>query len=187
MSKIGRKPINIDNVEVDIKNKVIHYKGTHNSGTYQLPSELLATLQDKDLKLAVDTQSVDAQKKSIREMNRVWGLHRALLANEIAGAAKKFEKVIKITGLGFKAQVSGKNIVFVLGYSHKIDFELPETVIAEVDRTGQVLTLKSPNRELVGLTVSKIEALRPTEPYKGTGVSEATKFIFRKAGKTKAG
>jgi len=73
-----------------------------------------------------------------------------------------------------------------LGYSHKIDFALPKQVSVAVDKTGQILTVKSSNKELAGAVVSKIEALRPTEPYKGTGIKEASKTIFRKPGKTKS-
>ncbi len=182
MSKIGRKPIQVNNVQVTLKGQEIHYKGPKNSGVYVLPSELKSVLQDGTLTLEVSKKD----GKANRDINRVWGLHRALLFNAISGAATDFEKIVKINGLGFKAVASGNNLVFSLGYSHKIDFALPKQVSVAVDKTGQILTVKSSNKELAGAVVSKIEALRPTEPYKGTGIKEASKTIFRKPGKTKS-
>ena len=108
------------------------------------------------------------------------------MANKIWGADQGFEKQLRITGLGFKAlAVSGK-IQFSLGYSHKIDFLLPQGVTVEIDKTGQNLLFKSVDKELLGLVCSRVRALRPPEPYKGTGIQYAQEVILRKAGKAKA-
>jgi large subunit ribosomal protein L6 len=125
-------------------------------------------------------------KKGVRTINNVWGLHRALLANKIQGAAQGFEKNLEINGLGYKAVPSGRKVVFTLGHSHKIDFELPEGVTLETDKTGQKLSVKSVDKEVLGQVCSLIRALKPPEPYKGTGIKEAGEVITRKAGKTKA-
>ncbi len=183
MSKIGRKPIDLNGVTVDIQNNDIHYKGKKNSGTYHLPVVLKADVVDGKLHLQVNKS---APVKELKTANRVWGLNRALLANTLKGANQDFEKKLEINGLGFKAALSGSKIVFTLGFSHKIDFELPKEVVFEVDKTGQKLLFKSPNRELLGLVCSKIRALRPPEPYKGTGIKYSNEVIVRKAGKTKA-
>src|ERR1700722_3551279 len=182
MSKIGRKAIPVKNVQITIKGSEINYKGPKASGVYELPAELTATLADGLLMLHKNEQAAASKK----DINRSWGVHRALLFNTISGASVDFEKTVKINGLGFKAVSSGNNLVFSLGYSHKIDFPLPKQVSVAIDKTGQILTVKSSNKELAGSVVSKIEALRPTEPYKGTGIKEATKPIFRKPGKTKS-
>ena len=186
MSKIGRKPISVSNVQINIQGQEIHYKGAKNSGVYILPEELSAQLDDSHLKLVVNKESEKVRSMSLREANRVWGLHRALLSNAIEGAAAEFVKQLKITGLGYKGVIAGKKITFSLGYSHKIDFEIPEGVSVEADRTGQLLTLKSPDKVLVGSVMSKLEALKPTEPYKGTGVRDASRVIVLKPGKTKS-
>jgi len=178
MSKIGRKPIALGNVQVDIKGQEVHFKSSKSSGIYALPLELQANVEDKFLTLTPARKS--------RDINRVWGLHRALLANQLQGASTGFERKLIINGLGFKAVVSGSKIVFSLGFSHKIDFDLPKEVTAEVDKTGQQLTLKSINKEIVGQVASSIRALRPPEPYKGTGIKTAEEVIVRKAGKTKS-
>lgn len=178
MSKIGRKPIDIRDVKVEIKGQEVHYTGKQNSGVYILPEALQATVEGNTLMLTV--------KKASRDAFRLWGLHRALLSNAVSGARKEFEKLVEINGLGFKATPTGQNVVFALGYSHKIDFVLPKEVTLAVDKTGQKLTFKSTDRELLGHVCGLVRALRPPEPYKGTGIKLATEVLFRKAGKTKS-
>jgi large subunit ribosomal protein L6 len=185
MSKIGRKAIDVGSVKVEIKGQEIHFAGKKVNGVHVLPNELTAVLDEKLLKIEPkDKASLD--KKTLSNLNSVWGLNRALLANKIKGAQEEFVKNIQITGLGFKAALSGSKVVFSLGYSHKIDYELPQGVSLEVDKTGQKLTFKSADRELVGQVCSKIRSFRPPEPYKGTGIQLTTEVIRRKAGKTKA-
>lgn len=182
MSKIGRRPIDIGSAKVEVKGQEIHYSGNKSNGIFVLPTALVAHLEGKLLTISVR----DKQEASGREINRIWGLNRALLANAIKGCQQEFEKVIQINGLGFKAALSGSKIVFSLGYAHKIDFNLPKEVSLEVDKTGQRLVFRSANKELVGQVCSQVRALRPPEPYKGTGIKLETEVIARKAGKTKA-
>ena len=184
MSKIGRKPIDISNVTIDVKGQEVHYKGSKSSGVYFVPATLTATI-DTDKKELLLTPNIENGLVRKREINRDWGLHRALLANEIAGSKKEFEKTIEIVGLGYKAVLSGNKLTFTLGYSHKIDFPLEKGVSISIDKTGQKLTMTSSNRELLGQICSKICALRPSEPYKGTGVKLSTDYIVRKAAKGK--
>jgi large subunit ribosomal protein L6 len=180
MSKIGRKAIALGNVKIDLQGQDVHYKGPKNSGVYSMPATLKVEIKDNALYV------MPAQEVRTSETNMVWGLHRALLSNAITGANAGFEKQLIIDGLGFKASVAGSKVVFNLGYSHKIDFDLPKGVAMEVDKTGQKLTLKSSDRAMIGQVCSLIKALRPTEPYKGTGIRLSTEVIARKAGKTKA-
>jgi large subunit ribosomal protein L6 len=184
MSKIGRKPIEIGAVQLDIKGQEVHFKGKKNSGMRVLPNELSAEI--KDNKLFITPAKTANARLSQREINRVWGLSRALLSNEIKGADALFEKEMIIQGLGFKAAVTGQKVLFTLGFSHKIDFELPKEVTLEVDKTGQKLMFRSFDRFLVGHVCSMVKALRPPEPYKGTGIRLANEVIARKAGKTKS-
>ncbi len=181
MSKIGRKPIDIGSAKVEIKGQEIHYSGKKDNGVFILPEGLKAQLDGKMLELTVEkTENANG------EINRIWGLNRALLANKINGCQQEFEKIVLINGLGFKAVATGNKVVFSLGYSHKIDFNLPKEVTLEVDKTGQRLVFRSPDKELMGLVCSKVRALRPPEPYKGTGIRFEKEVIARKAGKTKA-
>lgn len=178
MSKIGRKPIDCSGVTLEIQGNSINIKGKKGSGAHELPSELKAQMVDKKLKITCDQLT--------RKNKMLWGLHRALVANIVKGMGEGFKQEVSITGLGFKAAVSGKNIIFSLGYSHKIPFALPEDVSVSTDKTGQLLTVEGADRESVGLVCSQIRALRPPEPYKGTGIKLAGEVIIRKAGKTKA-
>ena len=183
MSKIGRRPIDISGVKAEIKGDEVHYKGPKGSGVYFLPKTLKAVIADDKIKLVPSEDALKSLKK--RELNQEWGLHRALLANNISGAKVEFDKVIEINGLGFKAVQTGQKLVFTLGYSHKIDFALPKEVTISIDKTGQKLTFRSSNKELLGQICSTICSLRSPEPYKGTGIKLATQQILRKAGKTK--
>ncbi len=183
MSKIGRKPININGVQVEVKGQDVAYRGSKASGTYTLPSLFEVRIEKDQLYLV--PKKVDAQKITVRSVNREWGLHRALLSNAITGAKKEFEKVVEITGLGYKAVQSGKKLVFTLGFSHKIDFDLPDNIAISINRTGQKLTISSSDREMLGLVCSKICDLRKSEPYKGTGVKLSTDRIIRKTSKGK--
>src|SRR3984957_21272735 len=109
MSKIGRKPIDVGSVQVEIKGQSVQYKGKKNSGVHEIPSEISVELKDK--KIILQPSKTASANHSQRDINRVWGLHRALLANEIKGADTPFEKEMHINGLGFKAAVSGQKVV----------------------------------------------------------------------------
>jgi large subunit ribosomal protein L6 len=179
MSKIGRKPIDIRDTQVTVSGQEIQYKGKHGAGVYVLPNGFTATLEGKKL-------IVKPQGESARKVNVVWGMLRALLANKIEGAQTLFEQKLQINGLGFKAALSGKKLVFSLGFSHKIEYDLPSNITVEIDKTGQLLTLKSSDKELLGAVCDRIRSFRPPEPYKGTGIKLETETIIRKAGKAKA-
>ncbi|MCK4517749.1 50S ribosomal protein L6, partial [Candidatus Babeliales bacterium] len=97
-----------------------------------------------------------------------------------------FEQVVKIVGHGYKAQLSGKKLVFSLGYSHKIDYTMPADVSVELDKPGQLLTFKSYDKALLGHVCDEIRKFRLPEPYKGTGIIRSGEKIIRKAGKTGA-
>lgn len=186
MSKIGRKPINISGVTVELDGlHELTYKGSKSSGSYIVPDSLSFEVKDKQLLVVVNPHKTVA-KKDVRAINRVWGLHRVLLANKIAGSSNDFEVKVKIVGLGYKAAIANGKAVFSLGYSHKIDFMIPQGVSIDVDKTGQLLVIKSTDKSLAGQVASEIRSLRPPEPYKGFGVMLDTETIRRKAGKTKS-
>ena len=143
MSKIGRKPIDISGLTVDIQGNDISFKGKKMAGSYTLPDLLKAEI--------VDSQLLIKAVRKTSDTNRVWGLHRALLANQIIGAHAGFDKQIRIVGLGYKAVAQGAKLQFSLGYSHKIDFDLPAEVTVETDKVGQLLTCRSSNKEALDL------------------------------------
>ncbi len=177
MSKIGKKPIEFANVQVDVKGQDIHYKGKGHSGVYHLPENLTAHIENKRLFIQ------PKEKHEVR--GNLWGMHRAMINNALVGAAKDFERIIEINGLGFKGQLAGNVITFTLGYTHKVTVNLPKEVKLSIDKTGQKLTFSSFDKEKLGHVCSIVRALRPPEPYKGTGVKYAEETIRKKAGKAK--
>ena len=178
MSKIGRKPIELLVAKVEIKGRELFINGPKAKFTHELPEQLKASIVDGNLiiELITDTNTGRA----------IWGLHRALLANKVLGSQKLFEKKVKIVGLGYKAQISGKKMIFTLGYSHKINFELPEGVEVSSDRTGQQLVFKSTDKTILGNVCDRVKSFRRPEPYKGTGIIVEGDIVIRKAGKAKA-
>ena len=180
MSKIGRKAIPLNDVSVQINGHEVAYKGKLAAGSYVLPEYIETEVVGEKLFLRIPDESLNT------DTNRFWGMHRALLANALHGAGVGFTRQLKINGLGYKAVLSGNKVVFSLGYTHKIDFELPKDVSLEVDKPGQLLTFKSPNKELLGQVCDQVRSMRPPEPYKGKGIKYVTEVIVRKAGKTKS-
>lgn len=182
MSKIGRKPIIFSSaVKVSMEGNRIAIKGAKDSLVHELPQELDAALNGNALSLIV-AYGYDKDEKKVRML---WGLHRALLANEIKGLEKGFEQRVDIVGLGYKAVLQGTKLVFSLGYTNKIEYELPDKVKVELDKTGQRLLVKSEDKFLLGNVCDIIRSFRPTEPYKGTGIMWEGEVIIRKAGKAK--
>lgn len=187
MSKIGRKPIKIDGLVVEVKGNDVHYKGPKAAGVYHLSPELSAHVENAHLYLVpAKDRSLMAQKE-LSNVHREWGLTRALLANELGGAAQEFEKMLEINGLGYKAALADKKVILTLGYSHKIEEDIPAGITVELtDKSGQKVKVKSSDRNLLGEFCAKIRALRAPEPYKGKGIKLQTEVIFRKtAGKGK--
>jgi large subunit ribosomal protein L6 len=178
MSKIGRKLIKVTSANIDIKNNIVSLKGPNGTATHEYPACLDLVYEDGNLQFGV--------KENTRQNRMVWGLHRALLANKVTGVEQGFKQDIQIVGLGYKAQASGKKIVFKLGYSHDVDFELPDGVKVDIAKSGQTLTVSSPDKFLLGNVCDGICALKRPEPYKGTGIMKAGEKVRRKAGKAKS-
>ena len=178
MSKIGRKPILVSGVKIQIHGNTVELNGPKGAFTHQVPEGFVVQVENDALSIS----TVDRR----REQKVLWGLHRALLNNKIIGASVGFEKKLTIVGLGYKAQLTGKKLVFTLGYTHKIDYVLPENVVVDIDKTGQLLVVKSSDKFVLGNVCDAIRSFRPPEPYKGTGIVREGEVVRRKAGKTKS-
>lgn len=186
MSKIGRKPIKIDGVSVDIKGQDVHYKGPKASGVYSLAPELSAHVDGNSLFITSAEDRKTMAQKQRSNVHREWGLNRAMLANALGGAAQEFEKLLEIVGLGYKAALADKKIIMTLGYSHKIELDIPAGISIEIDRSGQKVKVRSFDKNSVGQFCSDIRELREPEPYKGKGIKLSDEVVFRKsAGKGK--
>jgi large subunit ribosomal protein L6 len=176
MSRVGKKVISIPSkTSVDFKDRELVVKGE--KGT------LKRTIHPAvELAIEGDTISVTIDQED-RKTRSIQGLTRSLVANMVDGVSKGFEKVLEINGIGYRAEMKGNSIVLTLGYSHPIDFPMPEGISASVDKNN-VVKIMGIDKEKVGQTAASIRKLRLPEPYKGKGVKYADEHIQRKAGKT---
>ena len=186
MSRIGRLGIKLaDKVKAQITAGEVRFEGPKGKMNVKLPHPKL-TVDVKDGVLHVHRPDDTRQFRSLH------GLARSIFANAAKGVAQGWERKLDIRGVGFRAEVKGKQIHFALGFSHPIVFDLPEGVTAEMDKVQRTedglptlgLTLRSVDREVLGATAVKIRALRPPEPYKGKGIKYSEERVRRKEGKT---
>jgi large subunit ribosomal protein L6 len=175
MSRIGKQPVAVpEKVTVTIADRKIDVKG---------PKGELTSTHHEGVNVAQEEKNIVVKPVDETQKNRaLWGLTRTLVSNMVEGVTNGFTKNLEFNGVGYKAAVSGNKITLNLGYSHPIDYELPEGVSAKV--TKNVIEVSGINKELVGFTAAKIRSFRPPEPYKGKGVKYADEVIIRKAGKT---
>jgi large subunit ribosomal protein L6 len=178
MSRIGKKPIPIPSgVKVLVDGQTVRAEGPKGKLAHVVPSGLGARLDDNHLLVT--------REQDHRTARALHGLTRALVANMVTGVKDGFERRLDIVGIGYRAQLQGRNIQLSLGYSHPVVFPLPEGITAEIEKqTG--ITLKGADKGLVGQTAARLRALRKPDPYKGKGVKYSDEVIRRKVGK-KAG
>ena len=175
MSRIGRKPLEVPKgVQVSITKDSVSVKGP--KGTLNLP-------RHKDIEIKQEgAELVFARNKDEGPVRAAHGLMRALVGNMLTGVTQGFERKLEINGVGYKAEIKGSNITLSLGYSHPIEFKLPEGITAKVDKNMLILT--GIDRQALGAAAAKIRSFRAPEPYKGKGVKYIEETITRKAGKT---
>jgi large subunit ribosomal protein L6 len=188
MSRIGKMPIVLeDKVKGSIANGVVTFEGPKGKMVVKVPSDEIK-VEVKGRELIVSRPSESSKHRALQ------GLCRAILANAARGVGTGWERALAIRGVGFKAEVKGKQIHFSLGYSHPVVFDLPEGVTAEVAKTPRTedtlptvdLTLRSSDKHLLGQTAVNIRDLKPPEPYKGKGIKLKDETVRRKEGKTGA-
>ena len=180
MSRIGRKPLEIPKgVTVSITSDAVSTKGP--KGTLTLKRH-----RDIEIKQAKDDDKKDVivfeRKGNLGPQRAAHGLMRALVGNMLTGVTQGFTRQLEINGVGYKAEIKGTKIVLSLGYSHPIDYQLPEGISAKVDKN--LLILSGIDRQALGAATAKIRSFRPPEPYKGKGIKYVEETILRKAGKT---
>ena len=176
MSRVGKKPVTIpDKIKVTYKDRVVTVQGKNGTLNQEIHP-------DVDLKIE-NNQITMTPKANDRKTVALQGMMRSLVNNMVIGVSKGFERILEINGIGYRAESKGKSLLFNLGYSHPIDFPLPDGVSAKVDKNN-VVKLSGFDKQLVGQTAARIRQLRPPEPYKGKGIKYAEEHIVRKAGKT---
>ncbi len=176
MSRVGKLPIVLPKgVEVTLKDLDITVKGPKGTLQRSIPASL-------DVEIGKEAVAFKRRDDS-KEARSTHGLIRALVSNMVRGVSDGFSKGLEIQGTGYRAEVQGNNLNLSLGYSHPIQFPLPEGIKASVDRSN-IVRLEGIDIEVLGETAARIRALRPVEPYKGKGIRYSGEHVRRKVGKT---
>tara|TARA_Y100001970_G_scaffold218562_1_gene268050 strand:+ start:321 stop:854 length:534 start_codon:yes stop_codon:yes gene_type:complete len=177
MSRIGKKLIDVpEGINVIISETEILTTGPKGELSCENFSGTSVTLQDNQ----ISVEPIDETQESIK----FWGIQRTLLNNNIIGVSEGYKKTLEINGVGYKAQMKGKNIQLSLGFSHDINYETPEGIKIEVVSPTEI-NVSGIDKQKVGQVAAEIRSYRPPEPYKGKGVKYKDEYIFRKEGKKK--
>lgn len=179
MSRIGKKPILIPKeVEVKINGQSVLVKGVKGALTLALHPKIKAEVKDQEI-IVVVARTEDKEEKSL------WGLFRSLINNMVEGVTKGFSKQLEINGIGFKAAVSGRKLILNVGYSHPVEYEIPQDI--EIKAEKNIIIISGIDKQKVGQVAAEIRAVKKPEPYKGKGIKYAGEVIRRKAGKAVKG
>ena len=179
MSRVGKMPVKIpEKVKVSVDGHLVKVEGPKGKMSFPFNPVVAISVEKGEVKVARPDDS--------RISKGLHGLTRTLVKNAVDGVVKGYDRSLEISGVGFKAEVKGKDVHLTLGFSHPVVFKLPEGITAEVDAKQTKITVKGVDKHLLGLTAAKIRALRPPEPYKGKGIKYAEEIIRRKEGKTGA-
>ena len=179
MSKIGKISITIpEKVKVALAGNILNIEGP---------------LGKKSINIDLDTFNLDIKegkeisikpKKIDQNTKRLWGMNRSIINNAVIGSSEGYEKTLELVGVGYRAALKGKQLNLQLGYSHDINFDIPDGIKITVEKQT-TLKITGADKELVGSVTSKIKSLRKIEPYKGKGIREKGQFVLKKEGKKK--
>ncbi len=179
MSKIGKININIpEKTKVIMAGNALNIEGPLGKKTLSIDTEVF----DLDIR---EGKEISIKPKEINDQTkRLGGLNRSLVNNAILGVNLGYKKTLELTGVGFRAALKGNQLNLQLGYSHDINFEIPENIKITVEKQT-IVKISGIDKQLVGMITAKIKSFRPPEPYKGKGIKEVGQYILRKEGKKK--
>ena len=179
MSKIGKLNISIpEKVKVVLNNNIINIEGPLGKKSLNIDLETF------DLNINEGKEVSIKPKKNNQETKRLWGMNRSLINNAIIGTSKGYQKILELTGVGYRAALKGSTLNLQLGFSHDINFDIPEGIKVQVEKQN-ILKISGTDKQQVGVVAAEIKSLRPPEPYKGKGIKEQGQYILRKEGKKK--
>jgi len=177
MSRVANKPIVVpQGVDITVNGRVVAIKGKKGTLQHTLPDSVEMVRKDNELTFAYNAGDMSS--------NALAGTARALISNMVNGVSNGYEKKLTLVGVGYRAQVQGKNLGLTLGFSHPVNFPIPEGITIETPSQTEIL-VKGVDKQKVGLVSSKIRAYRPPEPYKGKGIRYADEVIILKEAKKK--
>lgn len=179
MSRVGKQPVPIPGgVKVSLEDGMFVAEGPKGRVAQAMLKEVPIEVGESEITVTRESETGDARSKH--------GLMRALVANAVLGVSEGFSKVLEIHGVGYRAQLKGREIHLGLGFSHPVVFSLPEGIDAEVDEKAGKITIKGADRQQVGQVAADIRALKKPEPYKGKGIRYSDEIVRRKVGKAGA-
>ncbi|HEY9038325.1 MAG TPA: 50S ribosomal protein L6 [Roseovarius sp.] len=177
MSRIGKLPIPLpDGVTATLSGQTLEVKGPKATKSFTATDDVTITINDSDITITPRGKSKRARQQ--------WGMTRSVVANVVHGAHANFKKDLEIRGVGYRAQLQGNTLKLNLGYSHDVDFQIPEGVTVTVPKATEI-TVEGTDKQLVGQVASDIRDWRRPEPYKGKGIRYKDEYIFQKEGKKK--
>tara|TARA_B100000674_G_scaffold401282_1_gene347048 strand:+ start:235 stop:774 length:540 start_codon:yes stop_codon:yes gene_type:complete len=179
MSKIGKISIPIpDKVKVLLSGNTVNVEGPLGKQAIKLDLEMFELNITEGKDVSIKPKKIDDTSK------RLWGMNRSLLNNAIIGASSGYEKILELSGVGFRASLKGNILNMQLGFSHDINYDIPAGIKIAVEKQT-TLKISGSNKQQVGMVASQIKSIRPPEPYKGKGIKEKGQYILRKEGKKK--
>jgi large subunit ribosomal protein L6 len=179
MSKIGKINIAIpEKVKVVLNGNLLNIEGPLGKKSLNIDTDVF------DLKINEGKNVSIKPKKINQDTKRLWGMNRSLVNNAIIGTSLGYSKTLELTGVGYRASLKGKQLNMQLGFSHDINFDIPDSVKIVVEKQT-IIKISGPDKQEVGMITSKIKSFRPPEPYKGKGIKEKGEYILRKEGKKK--
>jgi large subunit ribosomal protein L6 len=177
MSRIGKKPVAIPGgVTAAIDGQEVNVKGPKGELRHVLVDQIVAKTGEDGIEIAM--------RADTNEARAMWGLSRTLVANLVTGVTEGFSKTLEITGVGYRAAVQGQSLQLQLGYSHDINYPIPQGIEVKCPKPTEIV-VSGIDKQLVGQVAAEIRRFRPPEPYKGKGVRYAGEYILRKEGKKK--
>ena len=179
MSKIGKISISIpEKVKVVLSGNIINVEGPLGKKSMNIDLDMF------DLNINDGKDITIKPKKIDKDSKRLWGMNRSLINNAIIGSSTGYEKTLELVGVGYRAALKDKQLNLQLGFSHDINFDIPDGVKILVEKQT-IVKVSGSDKQQVGMVVSQIKSFRPPEPYKGKGIKEAGQYILRKEGKKK--
>ena len=179
MSKIGKISISIpEKVKVIQNGNILNIEGPLGKKTLNLDLKMFDLNIKEGKEVSIKPKKIDEDSK------RIWGMSRSLLNNAIIGTSAGYSKTLELVGVGYRAALKGKILNLQLGFSHDVNFEIPEGIKITVDKQTTI-NISGIDKQEVGMIASKLKSIRPPEPYKGKGIKEKGQYILRKEGKKK--
>tara|TARA_Y100000741_G_C18014582_1_gene461623 strand:+ start:27 stop:566 length:540 start_codon:yes stop_codon:yes gene_type:complete len=179
MSKIGKINITIpEKVKVVLSGSLLNIEGPLGKKSLSIDTDMFELKIDEGKTVSIKPKNINQDTK------RLWGMNRSLVNNAIIGASSGYSKTLELSGVGYRASLKGKQLNLQLGFSHDVNFDIPDSVKISVEKQT-IIKISGSDKQEVGMITSKLKSMRPPEPYKGKGIKEQGQYILRKEGKKK--